>query len=138
MLNLLLWVFCAGICLRKEVKMVNGRWMFFLYLRSESEVETFSKIHFLVILVEKTFFNGFSCFFFTILEKLFFFSTLFFFCYFFLGYKKENHFSKSSFVGLMGWDLLRKEVKVVSGRLIFYLAPSKRVWSRKLFKKSIF
>ena len=70
----------------------NGEWevnIFNLYLRSESEVENLSKIHFLVILVEKTIFNGFSSFFFTIREKIFFFPSFLFFLKFFLVIKKK-------------------------------------------------
>ena len=72
----------------------NGEWevnIFNLYLRSESEVENLSKIHFLVILVEKTIFNGFSSFFSLSAKKDFFIFRFFLVRDFFLGYKKENN-----------------------------------------------
>ena len=63
----------------------GGEWevnICILYLEVSLKSKTFQKIHFLVILVGKTIFNGFSSFFSLFLKKIFF-SDLFFSVIFF-------------------------------------------------------
>ena len=70
----------------------SGEWevnICILYLEVSLKSKTFQKIHFLVILVGKTIFNGFSRFF-HYGAKNFFFPLFLFSVIFFLGYKKEN------------------------------------------------